>query len=69
MMRSASRNGRGAAVAGIDQQRLARRRDEQRRVAALDVDDVDVQRLARLAVSLSGAPLEMRARVRYAHRV
>ena len=37
---------RRAAIAGIDEHRLARRRHEQRGVAALDVDDVDVERLA-----------------------
>ena len=35
----------GATVARIDQQRLARRRDKQCRVAAFDVHDVDVERL------------------------
>jgi len=39
--------GGGAAVAGVDEHRLARRRDEQRRVAAFDVHDVDVERPAR----------------------
>ena len=32
-----------AAVAGVDQHRLARGRHEQRRVSALDVDQIDVQ--------------------------
>ena len=44
-----ARRGR-AAVARVDQQRLAGRRDEQRRVAAFDVDDVDVQGLRRAAL-------------------
>jgi hypothetical protein len=42
--------GRRAAVAAIDQHRLPRGCGEQRRVAALDVHDVDVERLARLCV-------------------
>ena len=43
MMRPASRTA-PVGVAGVDEHRLAGRRDEQRGVAALDVDDVDVQR-------------------------
>ena len=39
-MRSASR---GAGVAAVDQHRLAGRRDDQRRGAALGVDEVDLQ--------------------------
>ena len=38
-----------AGVARVDQQRLARRRDNQRRLAAFDVDEVDVERLSRWA--------------------
>ena len=34
-----------AVIAGIDQQRLARRRNDQRGVAALDIDDINVERL------------------------
>ena len=33
-----------AGVAGVDQQRLARRPDEERRLATLGVDVIDVQR-------------------------
>jgi hypothetical protein len=40
-----------AEVARIHQQRLARRRDEQRRVAALHVDHVNIQRLPPLRES------------------
>jgi len=38
---------RAVGVAGIDQQRLACRVHEQRRVAAFDVDDIDVETRAR----------------------
>ena len=34
-----------ARIAGVDEQRLSRRRDNQRGVSALDVDDVDLKRL------------------------
>src|SRR3989442_11509901 len=36
-----------AGVAGIDEQRFTRRGDEKRRVAAFDIDDVDVKCLRR----------------------
>ncbi len=36
--------GRGAGVAGVDEQRLMRRPDEQRGIAALHIDDINVQR-------------------------
>ena len=38
-------DGAHAAVARVDEERLTRRRYEQRRVTAFDVDDIDVQRL------------------------
>ncbi len=38
--------GRRPDIAGIDQHRFARRRHEQRRIAALDVDHVNVERRA-----------------------
>ena len=39
---------------GIDQHRLAGRRDEERRLATLDVDDVDVERVPGLATGGGG---------------
>ena len=35
-------------VARVDQHRLARRRDDERRLSAFDVDEIDVERLSRL---------------------
>ena len=49
-MRSASRAAAAPPLPVVDQHRLAGRRDEQRGVAAFDVDDVDVEQLARLCV-------------------
>ena len=56
-MRPASRTAPGRDVAGIHEQRFAGRRDEERGVAAFDVDDVDVEGRANLAAF----PLRMRA--------
>ena len=41
-----------AGIGAVEQHRLAVRRDEQRGFAALDVDDVDVERLARRLAGL-----------------
>ena len=38
-------DGGGAGISGIDEQRFAGRRHEERGVSALHVDDIDVQRL------------------------
>ena len=38
---------RGCRPAGVDKHRLARRRDDERRLTALDVDEVQLQRLRR----------------------
>ena len=57
----ADRRGR-RDVAGVDQQRLAGRRDEQRGVAAFDVDDVDVQGRAGLRRSAVMSGLDQQGR-------
>ena len=44
----------GRDIAGVDEQRFAGRRDEERGVAALDVDHVDVQRGAGLGGGAMG---------------
>ena len=36
-----------AGIAGVDEQRFARRRNEERRIAALHIDDIDVECLRR----------------------
>ena len=40
----ALKSGSLTAIAGVNQQRLAGRRDKERRVSALDVDEIDVER-------------------------
>ena len=47
-MRAASRAAPGAAVAGVDEERLSGRRDEERRVSAFDVDEIDIESRPRL---------------------
>ena len=43
-------------VAGVHQQRFTRRRDEQGRLAAFDVDELDVERLLGLGHGHPGGP-------------
>src|SRR5437868_7499170 len=45
----------GSSISGVDEQGLMRGRHKQNRVAALDIDDVDIQRLGRLRHGKGGS--------------
>src|SRR6185436_1631313 len=51
-----------SGVAGVDEQRFTRWRDEERRVAALDVHHVNVERRARLRAGWIGRAIEKQRR-------